>query len=126
MQSEIINKKLGKKAVWLLGIMPLLLLAGLISVIASWGTGVEEQQAAPIEVLNFERIILTDDGFEVRILNSGPKELTVAQVVVDDSFGMLPTHLVLRLRDSAARRSIFLILGWREILIKLSLSPLTD
>ncbi|OME79128.1 ZIP family metal transporter [Paenibacillus sp. FSL A5-0031] len=66
--------------------MPLLLLAGLISVIASWGTGVEEQQAAPIEVLNFERIILTDDGFEVRILNSGPKELTVAQVVVDDSF----------------------------------------
>ncbi|MGO4693976.1 ZIP family metal transporter [Paenibacillus sp. 2TAB26] len=86
MQSEIINKKLGKKAVWLLGIMPLLLLAGLISVIASWGTGVEEQQAAPIEVLNFERIILTDDGFEVRILNSGPKELTVAQVVVDDSF----------------------------------------
>jgi len=85
-QSEIINKKLGKKAVWLLGLMPLLLLAGLISIIASWGTGVEEQQAAPIEVLNFERIILTDDGFEVRILNSGPKELTVAQVVVDDSF----------------------------------------
>ncbi|MGG1634964.1 ZIP family metal transporter [Paenibacillus sp. NRS-1760] len=86
MQSEIINKKLGKKTVLLLGIMPLLLLAGLISVIASWGTGVEEQQAAPIEVLNFERIILTEDGFEVRILNSGPKELTVAQVVVDDSF----------------------------------------
>jgi len=85
-QGEIINKKLSKKAAWLLGIMPLLLLVGLISVIASWGTGVEEQQAAPIEVLNIERIILTDDGFEVRILNSGPKELTVAQVVVDDSF----------------------------------------
>jgi ZIP family zinc transporter len=85
-QSEIIHKKPNKKTAWLLGVMPLLLLAGLISVIASWGTGVEEQQAAPIEVLNIERIILTDDGFEVRILNSGPKELTVAQVVVDDSF----------------------------------------
>lgn len=86
MQSEIINKKPPKKGAWLLGILPLLLLAGLISIIVTWGTGVEEQQAAPIEVLNIEKIILTDDGFEVRILNSGPKELTVAQVVVDGSF----------------------------------------
>ncbi|WP_081735152.1 ZIP family metal transporter [Paenibacillus gorillae] len=86
MQNERVNKKFNKSIVWLLGILPLLLLAVMIALIGTWGTGVKEQQAAPIEVLNIERIILTDDGFEVRILNSGPKELTVAQVVVDDSF----------------------------------------
>ncbi|MDQ8733567.1 ZIP family metal transporter [Paenibacillus sp. LHD-38] len=79
-------KKSNKPKLWLLGVLPLLLLAGMVSIIATWGTGVEEQQAAPIEVLNIERIILTDEGFEVRILNSGPKELTVAQVVVDGAF----------------------------------------
>lgn len=86
MQTENINKKPNKMAAWILGILPLLLLAAMISIIGTWGTGVEEQQAAPIEVLNMERIILTDEGFEVRILNSGPKELTVAQVVVDGAF----------------------------------------
>ncbi|MCA0754207.1 ZIP family metal transporter [Paenibacillus sp. N4] len=68
------------------GALPLILLAIIITFIATWGTGVKEEQAAPIEVLNIERIVLTDDGFEVRILNSGPEALTVSQVVVDDAF----------------------------------------
>lgn len=79
-------KFFNRKGNWFLGILPLILLAGLIFVIVKWGTGVQEQQAAPIEVLNIERIKLTDNGFEVKILNSGPEELTVAQVVVDGAF----------------------------------------
>ncbi|HTG71957.1 MAG TPA: hypothetical protein VL921_22070 [Candidatus Udaeobacter sp.] len=86
MQTELITKKSNKVSVWLLGILPLLLLAGMIYFIGNWGTGVEEKQAAPIEVLNIERIIMTDNGFELRVLNSGPEELTVAQVAVDDAF----------------------------------------
>ncbi|MEK5400535.1 ZIP family metal transporter [Paenibacillus sp. FSL K6-2859] len=86
MQTEPLNKKRNHGTVWLLGILPLLLLAGMIYVFGNWGTGVDEQQAAPIEVLNIERIILTDEGFEVRVLNSGPEPLTIAQVVVDGSF----------------------------------------
>ncbi|MDF9839629.1 MULTISPECIES: zinc permease [Paenibacillus] len=86
MQTEPLNKKRNYGTVWLLGILPLLLLAGMIYVFGNWGTGVDEQQAAPIEVLNIERIILTDEGFEVRVLNSGPEPLTIAQVVVDGSF----------------------------------------
>jgi len=85
-QTELITKKSNKVSVWLLGILPLLLLAGMIYFIGNWGTGVEEKQAAPIEVLNIERIIMTDNGFELRVLNSGPEELTVAQVAVDDAF----------------------------------------
>ncbi|WP_410511284.1 ZIP family metal transporter [Paenibacillus sp. BR2-3] len=86
MQTEPLNKKRNNGTVWLLGLLPLLLLAGMIYVVGNWGTGVDEQQAAPIEVLNIERIILTDEGFEVRVLNSGPEPLTIAQVVVDGSF----------------------------------------
>ncbi|MDQ6423427.1 ZIP family metal transporter [Paenibacillus sp. LHD-117] len=85
-QIQPIQTKQNKGMLWLLGLLPLLLLIGMISMLSNWGTGVEEQQAAPIEVLNIERIVLTDDGFEVRVLNSGPEPLTIAQVVVDGSF----------------------------------------
>ena len=71
---------------WLFGIIPVLLLVVIVGAIAKFGTGIEEQQAAPIEVLNIERIVIEDDGFNVRVLNSGPKEVTIAQVVVDAAF----------------------------------------
>ena len=71
---------------WLFGIIPILILVVIVGAIAKFGTGIEEQQAAPIEVLNIERIVIEDDGFNVRVLNSGPKEVTIAQVVVDAAF----------------------------------------
>ncbi|WP_238402853.1 ZIP family metal transporter [Paenibacillus mesophilus] len=76
----------GRGKMLLLGILPLILLIALVTGIAVLGTGVENEPAAPIEVLNVEKIKLTDDGFEVKVLNSGPEEVTIAQVVVDDSF----------------------------------------
>ncbi|MEF3309440.1 ZIP family metal transporter [Paenibacillus sp. GYB004] len=83
-----VNRKVskGKGKMILLGIVPLLLLITLVTAIAFMGTGVENEPAAPIEVLNVEKIKLTDDGFEVKVLNSGPEDVTIAQVVVDDSF----------------------------------------
>ncbi|MFC5650037.1 ZIP family metal transporter [Paenibacillus solisilvae] len=76
----------GSWKLWGWGIAPIVVLAIIITVITQLGTGVKEQQAAPIEVINFERITLVDNGFKVRVLNSGPKEVTIAQVVVDDAF----------------------------------------
>ncbi|WP_141502916.1 ZIP family metal transporter [Paenibacillus luteus] len=110
---ETAHKKKNNQLLWLLGLMPLLLLAGMIAVISTWGTGVKEEQAAPIEVLNIERIILTDDGFEVRILNSGPKEVTVAQVVVDGAFwnaSYVPSATIERLGSS----TVFIPYPWVE------------
>jgi zinc transporter ZupT len=82
------NHKLssGKGKMLLLGILPFVLLIALVTGIAFMGTGVENEPAAPIEVLNVEKIKLTNDGFEVKVLNSGPEEVTIAQVVVDGSF----------------------------------------
>lgn len=41
----------------------------------------------PVELLSFERIRVTPDGFVATIINSGPKPVHVAQVMVDDAYG---------------------------------------
>ncbi|MWC28241.1 ZIP family metal transporter [Paenibacillus sp. MMS18-CY102] len=82
MQSQISSKK----TLWLWGVVPLIALIGIIVFISKIGTGVEEKQAAPIEVLDIQRIVIQDEGFSVSVLNSGPKEVTIAQVIVDDAF----------------------------------------
>lgn len=73
-----------KAILW--GILPLILLIAIIATIAKVGTGIENEPAAPIEVLNVEKITLNDDGIQVKVLNSGPEEITIAQVVVDGAF----------------------------------------
>ncbi|MFK7696045.1 ZIP family metal transporter [Paenibacillus sp. HJGM_3] len=73
-----------KLLVWAL--LPAILLIALLTAIGLLGTGIRDEPAAPIEMLNVERIKLTDDGFEVKVMNSGPHDVTIAQVVVDDSF----------------------------------------
>jgi ZIP family zinc transporter len=70
----------------LLALLPLILLASIIGLVVNVGTGIEGEPAAPIEKLNIERIKLDSSGFIVKVLNSGPEDLTIAQVIVDDSF----------------------------------------
>ncbi len=41
----------------------------------------------PVELLSFERIRVTPDGFVAAVINSGPEPVTVAQVMVDDAYG---------------------------------------
>ncbi|MFT9598766.1 ZIP family metal transporter [Mesobacillus sp.] len=66
-------------------LIPMALLFGVIGWIFANGAGVEKEPAAPIEVLNIERIIVTKLGFELKVSNTGPETLTIAQVMVDDS-----------------------------------------
>ncbi|MDQ0900517.1 hypothetical protein [Paenibacillus sp. V4I7] len=73
-----------KAILW--GILPLILLIAIITTIAKVGTGIENEPAAPIEVLNVEKITLNDEGIQLKVLNSGPEEITIAQVVVDGAF----------------------------------------
>ncbi|BBI34243.1 ZIP family metal transporter [Cohnella abietis] len=74
------------KTVWLWGVIPLVLLFAIIFLITRLGTGITNESVAPIEVLNVQKILLTDNGFKVKILNSGPEEVQIAQVVVNDAF----------------------------------------
>ena len=78
------STSVSKMVLW--GVLPLIILISLLVLIAKVGTGIEGDPAAPIEVLNVEKIKIVDNGFEVKVLNSGPEQLTIAQVVVDGSF----------------------------------------
>lgn len=89
------------KGVWIaLGLLPLILLAGLIGVFVVKGTGIEAEPAAPVEVIEFQKVVLTPNSFDITLRNSGPGEATVAQVLVDDAVwngSMTPSQTIPRL-----------------------------
>ena len=72
---------------WLKGVGPLILLAGLVGVFLRFGpVGVFRQAFPPVEELSVERIRLPRPGLmEVRVVNGGPEAVTVAQLMVDDA-----------------------------------------
>lgn len=72
---------------WLLSLLPLLLL-GLLAWVFSLANPLSLFTAnlPPVEQLSVERVLLSEDGFELRLLNSGPSAVSIAQVTVDDAF----------------------------------------
>lgn len=93
MQSELnLGNSKPMKRYWIWGVVPLILLAVIIYLLSSLGTGIKDKPIAPVEVLNVEKIILTEEGFTVKVLNSGPESATIAQVVVNDAFWNASFH----------------------------------
>jgi zinc transporter ZupT len=72
---------------WLKGVGPLILLAGLVGVFLRFGpVGVFRQAFPPVEELSVERIRLPRPGvMEVRVVNGGPEPVTIAQLMVDEA-----------------------------------------
>lgn len=101
------------KLFWVMGVVPLLLLAAIVYLIANVGTGIRDAAPAPIEALDVQKITLTESGFTVRVLNSGPEEVTIAQVLVNDAFwnaGFEPGPTIGRLAET----KITIPYGWVE------------
>ncbi|MGE4054459.1 MAG: ZIP family metal transporter [Vicinamibacterales bacterium] len=69
-------------------VVPLLLLAALVAIILRMGPAdtVRGDNYPPVEVLSFQRVVLTPEGITATILNDGPDPVTIAQVAVDDAF----------------------------------------
>ena len=72
---------------WAKGAGPLLLLALLVMTFLRFGpVGVFRKSFPPVEELSVERIVLPRPGeIRVRVINSGPEPVTIAQVLVDDA-----------------------------------------
>ncbi|HEY1014763.1 MAG TPA: ZIP family metal transporter [Herpetosiphonaceae bacterium] len=71
----------------LLGLIPLLLLAGLVAMLVVTGSGLGARTAPPIEELTVTRITLpARDQIVVEVTNGGADPVTVAQVQVDDAY----------------------------------------
>jgi zinc transporter ZupT len=62
--------------------MPVLLLAGILYLLFARGTGLELAAPAPIEKVEFERVVLRPGEIQAHVINTGPEPVTVAQVQV--------------------------------------------
>lgn len=70
-----------------LGLLPLILLAGVLALIVATNGGIGERNSPPIEVLNVQRITLPEPNvIEMDVVNDGPDSITIAQVLVDDAY----------------------------------------
>ena len=76
------SEKYSLLKVVLSGLVPILLLAGLVLHIIINGTGLRDYAPAPLEELSFERIIFSDTGIDAEVFNSGPGPLTIAHVQI--------------------------------------------
>lgn len=77
----------GRGKLWLLGLLPVALVAALSLLVAN--TGIVDflrRGLPPVEELTFDRVSLGQDEITLEVVNGGPQPVTVAQVMVDDAF----------------------------------------
>jgi len=76
-----------RRPAWLLGLVPLALIALAVGLFAALGApGLGERRGPPVEELAIERTVLEPGIIELGLRNDGPDPVTVAQVVVNDAF----------------------------------------
>lgn len=72
---------------WLLALIPLILLGLVLAYLVATGGGLTELAGPPIEQVTIERITLPAPGvIQVDVINDGPQEVTLPQVMVDDAY----------------------------------------
>src|SRR5215218_2079579 len=65
-------------------LLPLILLAAVLTLIVKTDAGLGDRTAPPIETLNVNRVTLPERGMiELHVTNDGPDPITIAQVLVD-------------------------------------------
>lgn len=99
---------------WVYVLIPLVAIALMLLIFAySNPLALFTANLPPIEDLNFERIRVREDGFEVTLVNGGPDPVTVAQVLVDDAYWQYqisPSNIIPRL----GRASLEIPYPWVE------------
>ncbi len=77
----------GRLPSWLLGLVPLLLIAaGLVAFAALNAPGVPKRAGPPAEELSVERTVLRPGRIELTVRNDGPDAVRVAQASVNDGY----------------------------------------
>jgi zinc transporter, ZIP family len=66
-------------------LVPVLALAGIIALFVRTGAGLNLIPPAPVEALSIERYVLTQGGIDIYVRNTGPQELTIAQVIINSA-----------------------------------------
>jgi zinc transporter ZupT len=84
----------------LLLLIPILLLVGVIVLFLSTGGGLDLEAPVPVENLAIERYRLERNTIELHVQNTGPEELTVATVIINEAvmpFAVEPSPTIPRL-----------------------------
>ena len=72
---------------WLLGLVPLLLVAGAVAAFALLdGPGLGDRNGVPLEEVAIERTVLEPGSIELHVRNDGPDAVRIAQAQVNDAF----------------------------------------
>lgn len=87
-------------------VAPLVVLAVIVAGLLTYGPGLFAGATGfvPLEQLDLERMVLRPDQVELQVVNAGPQEVTVAQVLVNDAVweaDAIPSNVVPRFRRAA-------------------------
>ena len=82
-----LGARVSKAPLWLLGLVPLLLIALFIGLFAALGgPGLDDRRGPPAEERAVERTVLEPGTIELTVRNDGPDAVRVAQAFVNDAF----------------------------------------
>ena len=86
-RGAVAGSPLGRVSPWLLGLVPLLLIAGVIGGFAVLGgPGLSDRTGPPVEEIAVEKTVLHPGTIELTIRNDGPDPVEIAQVAVNDGY----------------------------------------
>jgi zinc transporter, ZIP family len=84
---ELRPQRTGRLPAWLLGLLPLLLIAAAIGAFAALGgPGLGERRGPPVEELAVEKTVLRPGTIALTVRNDGPDAVRIAQAQVNDAF----------------------------------------
>jgi len=66
-------------------LIPIILLAGVIALFLTTGGGLDLDSAAPVENLDIERYTLEPNKITLHVRNTGPSQITIASVIINDA-----------------------------------------
>ena len=81
-------------------LIPVILLAGVIALFLYTGGGLRLDSPAPVENLDVEKYVLKRNNIDLYIRNTGPEELTIASVIINEAvmpFEVMPSSTIPRL-----------------------------
>jgi zinc transporter, ZIP family len=84
-------------------LIPIILLAGVIALFLSTGGGLKLESPAPVEDLSIERYELEPNEITLHVRNTGPDQITIASVVINDAimpFDVSPSVDIPRLAEA--------------------------
>ena len=86
------DARAGRFPAWLLGLLPLLLIAAAVAVFGLLDApGLGDRKGPPVERLAVERTTLEPGRIELGVRNDGPDRVTISQVIVNDGFSDFTT-----------------------------------